>query len=160
MKTRFQNVPFKFNLRRYIGVPKARVLELELAMREELKLVHSAARSAKVHLVDAFTEADDGGGEVSFLDFQDIWINMGVDLTENEARAMCRFHGGGKSGEALPYKNFIDRMVRGAARQLADGPVCKGYPVTDADFRKKIIYPKCRKGVYAPSDFDIQLADR
>ena len=142
------------------GVPKSRVLELELEMRESLKVIHSAARSAKVHLTDAFTELDDGGGEVNFQDFQDIWANMGVNLKENESRAMCRFHGGTKDGEILPYKNFVDRMMRGAARQLADGPVCRGYPVTDADFRKKIIYPKCRKGVYAPSDFDVQLADR
>lgn len=142
------------------GVPKSRVLELELAMREALKAVHSAARSAKVHLVEAFNEMDDGSGEVNFLDFADIWVLLGVTLTENEARAMCRYHGGSKDGGNLPYKTFIDRMVRGAARQLADGPVCRGYPVTDGDFRKKIIYPKCRKGVYAPSDFDVALADR
>ena len=59
----------------------------------------------------------------------------------------------------MPYENFIKRM-QGAARQSAEKPVCRGYPVVDDDFKRKIIYPRCRKGVNAPSDFDVALADR
>lgn len=129
-------------------------------MRVALRAVHSAACSSKVRLTEEFTKMDDGGGEVTFLAFRGVWAELGVDMTESEARATCRAHGGGRSGEHLPYKNFVDRMVRGAARVQADGLVCRGYPVTDADFRKKILYPRCRKGVYAPSDFDLELADR
>ena len=57
---------------------------------------------------------------------------------------MCGFNGGGAEGEAMPYENFIKRMVRGAARQSAEKPVCRGYPVVDDDFKRKIIYPRCR----------------
>ena len=143
------------------GVPKSRILELEQAMREELRRVHTAARSSKVHLTEAFEEMDElGVGLVSHKDFQRVWDYLGVDLTAEETRAMCRFNGGGAEGEAMPYENFIKRMVRGAARQSAEKPVCRGYPVEDDDFKRKIIYPRCRKGVNAPSDFDIALADR
>lgn len=143
------------------GVPKSRILELEQAMREELRRVHTAARSSKVHLTEAFEEMDELGiGMVSHKDFQRVWDYLGVDLTAEETRAMCRFNGGGAEGEAMPYENFIKRMVRGAARQSAEKPVCRGYPVVDDDFKRKIIYPRCRKGVNAPSDFDVALADR
>ena len=57
------------------GVPKSRILELEQAMREELRRVHTAARSSKVHLTEAFEEMDELGiGMVSHKDFQRVWI--------------------------------------------------------------------------------------
>ena len=122
------------------GVPKSRILELEQAMREELRRVHTAARSSKVHLTEAFEEMDElGVGLVSHKDFQRVWDYLGVDLTAEETRAMCRFNGGGAEGEAMPYENFIKRMVRGAARQSAEKPVCRGYPVEDDDLPRKTL---------------------
>ena len=135
--------------------------ELERAMRAEIKAMHSVSKSGRERLVDALKEYDYGnGGEVTWIDFQDAWRALGLELTEAECRAFASRNGADAAGDFIDVGAFVESVSRGPARAQAEAPVCKGYPVTDDDFAKKIVYPRCRKGVLAPSDFTPALADR
>jgi WD40 repeat protein/Ca2+-binding EF-hand superfamily protein len=137
------------------------VRELERAMRAEIKAMHSVSKSGRERLVDALKEYDYGnGGEVTWIDFQDAWRALGLELTEAECRAFASRNGADAAGDFIDVGAFVESVSRGPARAQAEAPVCKGYPVTDDDFAKKIVYPRCRKGVLAPSDFTPALADR
>ena len=144
------------------GIRESRLLELDAAMRAALRHLHSVSRDAKTHLSEAFADVDEHDtGRATWQDFRLVWAYLGVDLDESECRAWCRRCGGGEDGASVEYAVFIDRMIRGAARADAtDVRVCRGYPVSDEDFRGKIAYPRCRSTVSAPPDFDVALADR
>lgn len=144
------------------GIRESRLLELDAAMRAALRHLHSVSRDAKTHLSEAFADVDERDtGRATWQDFRLVWAYLGLDLDESECRAWCRRCGGGEDGASVEYAVFIDRMIRGAARaDAADARTCRGYPVSDEDFRGKIAYPRCRSTVSAPPDFDVALADR
>lgn len=42
------------------------------------------------------------------------------------------------------YEAYVRNLLQGQSRALGNSLVCKGYPVTDGDFSRKIVYPRCR----------------
>ena len=130
------------------GVPKSRILELEQVMREELRRVHTAARSSKVHLTEAFEEMDELGiGMVSHKDFQR--VGHCEDLTAEDGGDV-QVQRWWPRAKAVPYENFIKRMVRGAARQSRRS-LCAGYRWL-ARFQGRSYTPLCKGSTL--SDFD------
>ena len=137
--------------------------ELEARVRLELRALHTAAKSAKDHVFEAFGRVDAfGAGVLSRDAFAEGLAALGAAVSAAEAAALCRAADPEGSGETVSCALFARRVLRGAARADADdADVCRGWPVTDEDFvSKKIVYPRCRSFVRAPGDLDASLIDR
>jgi microtubule-associated protein-like 6 len=137
--------------------------ELETRVRVQLRAMHTAAKSAKDLVFEAFRRVDAfGAGVLSRDAFIEGLAALGVDVSAAEAAALCAAADPEGGGETVSCAAFARRALRGAARADADdADVCRGWPVTDDDFvRKKIVYPRCRSFVRAPSDLDASLIDR
>ena len=137
--------------------------ELETRVRVQLRAMHTAAKSAKDLVFEAFRRVDAfGAGVLSRDAFVEGLAALGVDVSAAEAAALCAAADPEGGGETVSCAAFARRALRGAARADADdADVCRGWPVTDDDFvRKKIVYPRCRSFVRAPSDLDASLIDR
>ena len=136
---------------------------LETRVRLELRALHTAAKSAKDHVAEAFRRVDAfGAGVISRDAFAESLAALGVAVSAAEAAALCRAADPEGAGETVSCAAFARRALRGAARADADdADVCRGWPVTDNDFvSKKIVYPRCRSFARAPSDLDPALIDR
>jgi microtubule-associated protein-like 6 len=137
--------------------------ELETRVRVQLRAMHTAAKSAKDLVFEAFRRVDAfGAGVLSRDAFIEGLAALGVDVSAAEAAALCSAADPEGGGETVSCAAFARRALRGAARADADdADVCRGWPVTDDDFvRKKIVYPRCRSFTRAPSDLDASLIDR
>ena len=135
---------------------------LETRVRLELRALHTAAKSAKDHVAEAFRRVDAfGAGVISRDAFAESLAALGVAVSAAEAAALCRAADPEGAGETVSCAARA-RALRGAARADADdADVCRGWPVTDDDFvLKKIVYPRCRSFARAPSDLDPALIDR
>ena len=136
---------------------------LETRVRVELRALHTAAKSAKDHVAEAFRRVDAfGAGVISRDAFAESLAALGVAVSAAEAAALCRAADPEGAGETVSCAAFARRALRGAARADADdADVCRGWPVTDDDFvSKKIVYPRCRSFARAPTDLDPALIDR
>ena len=136
---------------------------LETRVRLELRALHTAAKSAKDHVAEAFRRVDAfGAGVISRDAFAESLAALGVAVSAAEAAALCRAADPEGAGETVSCAAFARRALRGAARADADdADVCRGWPVTDDDFvSKKIVYPRCRSFARAPTDLDPALIDR
>ena len=136
---------------------------LETRVRLELRALHTAAKSAKDHVAEAFRRVDAfGAGVISRDAFAESLAALGVAVSAAEAAALCRAADPEGAGETACAPPPARRALRGAARADADdADVCRGWPVTDNDFvSKKIVYPRCRSFARAPSDLDPALIDR
>jgi len=136
---------------------------LETRVRVELRALHTAAKSAKDHVAEAFRRVDAfGAGVISRDAFAESLAALGVVVSAAEAAALCRAADPEGAGETVSCAAFARRALRGAARADADdADVCRGWPVTDDDFvSKKIVYPRCRSFARAPTDLDPALIDR
>ena len=126
---------------------------LETRVRLELRALHTAAKSAKDHVAEAFRRVDAfGAGVISRDAFAESLAALGVAVSAAEAAALCRAADPEGAGETVSCAAFARRALRGAARADADdADVCRGWPVTDDDFvLKKIVYPRCRSFARAP----------
>ncbi|KAJ9530311.1 hypothetical protein QJQ45_023602, partial [Haematococcus lacustris] len=87
----------------------------------------------------------------------------GVQVAPDLARAMFIKYGQDVRG-AMPISVFVESLLYGAPRQLMldNDTVQRGaYPAgRPALHRGKIQYPECKKGVWPPSDWEPQLAQR
>ncbi|KAL6747740.1 WD40-repeat-containing domain protein [Haematococcus lacustris] len=103
------------------------------------------------------------GDKMSSAQFMAAWAALGVQVSPDLARAMFIKYGQDVRG-AMPVSVFVESLLYGAPRQLMldNDTVQRGaYPAgRPALHRGKIQYPECKKGVWPPSDWEPQLAQR
>ncbi|KAJ9506292.1 hypothetical protein QJQ45_013870, partial [Haematococcus lacustris] len=139
---------------------EAHLAALEDAIRDAVRAHRSVYESSKEMLLKLFKAVDDGSGDVSQPEFSSVCAQVGVTVSDAEARALFRRFG---YDTALPYERFAHMLLTQPARQLAeDLPTRKGAFTagSSAQFNGKILYRHCRKPVYTPSDWDPGLAER
>jgi microtubule-associated protein-like 6 len=111
----------------------------------------------------AFNHYDtNNNGKLDTRRFIAAWVRLGMKVTEAEAHAIFNKFGKDKDG-CMPYKVFISGLMLGKARLLGMASDVQKGAFTDprqANFMGKILYKACRKGVYAPTDWDPALAAR
>eukprot|EP00241_Pyramimonas_parkeae_P000789 CAMPEP_0114273362 /NCGR_PEP_ID=MMETSP0058-20121206/29060_1 /TAXON_ID=36894 /ORGANISM="Pyramimonas parkeae, CCMP726" /LENGTH=967 /DNA_ID=CAMNT_0001392819 /DNA_START=317 /DNA_END=3220 /DNA_ORIENTATION=+ len=140
-------------------ISRPELLKLEAQMRVAVRSLRRLHETELQVLLRAMVVHDDGSGTLQVPDFVEAWRTLKVDVTWEQALAVFRKHDTTASG-ALRFTSFANALLQGASRAISKEPVCTGYPVRDEDFKRKIVYPKCRKGVLAPSDFNLAMADR
>jgi hypothetical protein len=113
--------------------------QLRRAVRKATPL-HETGRTL---LLRTFRQADDGGGGLDTGEFIAACAALGVVVSLPQAKAVFRAHATDEFG-GLRYVRYADQLLKSASRQLSEQPVCVGYPVSDDDFRRKIVYPRCR----------------
>jgi len=145
----------------YTGaITEAHLATLEDAIRDAVRARRSVYEGSKEMLLRIFKEVDDGSGDVDINEFCAVCAEVGVSVSPAESQALFKRYG---FETVMPYEQFVHNLVTQPARQLAsEMPVRKGafQAGYSANFHGKIIYPKCRKPVYTPSDWDPALAER
>jgi len=141
-------------------VTVAQLQQLERTLRDTLRDKRSVYESGKDMLARHFRDVDDGSGDVDIREFCAIWSRLGVEVTGAEATALFKKHGFAKG--IIPYKRFMELLLKSPSRTLTEGTVKKGAFNLTGPFTHngKIIYPQCRKGVYPPSNWTKQLGAR
>ena len=141
-------------------VTVAQLQQLERTLRDTLRDKRSVYESGKDMLARHFREVDDGSGDVDVREFCAIWSRLGVEVSVAEATALFKKHGFAKG--VIPYKRFMELLLKSPSRSLTEGTVKKGAFNLTGPFTHngKILYPQCRKGVYPPSDWTKELGAR
>ncbi|KAK3276730.1 hypothetical protein CYMTET_15224 [Cymbomonas tetramitiformis] len=143
------------------GVRREHVAKLESEMREVLKAHRTVYQGEKELLQKIFRRVDDGNQAVDLDEFLELWDRLGVQMTEAEGIAVFKKHGCSER-RPMAYDKFVEAFTARPSRKLGQEMIRKGAFVAGqkANFSGKILYPQCRKGVFAPTDWDPSLARR
>ena len=117
---------------------------VQAQLRSAVKKATPLHETGRTLLLRTFRRADDGGGALDKHEFIAACASLGVAVSLQQANAVFRTHATDESG-GLRYVRYADQLLKSASRQLSEQPVCIGYPISDEDFRRKIVYPRCRK---------------
>jgi microtubule-associated protein-like 6 len=141
-------------------VSATHVLQLEDEMRCALRRERSVYEGEKAILTRRLREFDDGDSTIVVEDFVKLWGKLQVNITLDEAAALF-LHLGSANGR-LANEKLIAAMLAPRSRPAASESVRKSpFPFGQATaWAGKILYRQCRSGVYAPSDWDPNLALR
>lgn len=100
---------------------------------------------------------------VTTAQFQAIWSSLGLQISQGYVDAIFNKYGQDARGR-MPILNFVEALLYGGNRQIMlehdyvqRGAYQAGKPATHIG---KILYPQCKKGVWPPSDWNPQLAER
>ncbi|KAF5831718.1 WD40-repeat-containing domain protein [Dunaliella salina] len=142
------------------GFSEAHLATLEDAIKDTVRSKRSASDDSERMIMKIFKQVDDGDGDVDVGEFCAVCAQVGLKVSQAEAQALFERYG---FDTVLPLKLFIDKLVKQPNRQLGSQMAVRksAFQVGErADFSGKITYPKCRKAVYTPSDWDPALAER
>ena len=136
-------------------------------MRARLASVATVNESERMLLLRLFRGHDmHGDGLASLQTFVDVWRRLSVRLSTDQATLLFRKYGMDTQG-LLPYAVFVQAFLTSPSRVLGLQGLQRGAFRSDgsgADFKGKIVYrmgsTTCRKPVFAPTDWDPQLALR
>lgn len=143
---------------------------LEGDMKLALSRFKKPFEGSRQLLVQRFREADSGGkvheggkptGLVSKDEFIAVWDSFEVHVSRKQALQLFTKYGMTREGK-LPYEVFARTLTTGAAKLLGMSKIRKGAyePDESTDFRGKILYPQCKKGVFAPTSWKPEDGER
>ncbi|KAK3262979.1 hypothetical protein CYMTET_28194, partial [Cymbomonas tetramitiformis] len=145
------------------GAAPGRLQQLEEKMRSKLAGLRTPHMVERAILQRAFQEVDRmTPGKVAKEDFVDVWRRLGVKLTVDEAGSFYNKYGQDRNG-LMPVKVFMDGLLVGQSRLLGRAADVQQGAYRDprnTEFKGKIIYPPCRKGVFAPTSWDTEMGLR
>ena len=163
-----------------VGNAAAETVEIEDEMRARLAAVATVNESERMLLLRLFRSYDIyEDGLCSLKTFVDVWRRLSVRLSSAQATLVFQKYGMDTQGY-LPYDVFVHTFLTSPSRVLGMQGLQRGAFQTDKvlrasssrhgfsaeglDFKGKIVYrmgsATCRKPVFAPSDWDPQLAMR
>ncbi|GMH44987.1 hypothetical protein BSKO_12944 [Bryopsis sp. KO-2023] len=97
----------------------------------------------------------DVGDALTIANFIAAWKSLGVEVSEQQAKHIFNKYGQNSAGK-MPALVFCDALLVGAPRlAMMAEKITKGAPSGNrVSQHGKILYPQCKKGVFAPSNFD------
>ena len=163
-----------------VSNPAVETMEIEEEMRARLASVATVNESERMLLLRLFRSYDlYEDGLCSLKTIVDVWRRLSVRLSSAQETLLFQKYGMDTQGY-LPYDVFVHTFLTSPSRVLGMQGLQRGAFQTDKvlrasssrhgggleglDFRGKIVYrmgsATCRKPVFAPSDWDPQLALR
>ena len=113
----------------------------------------------EIDVVAAAFVAHAGGpahpGKCTHAQFRAAWASLGVkNLSDEEVDAIFSRVGVDAAG-LMPHDVFTRSLAMGGGRSTGMEAIKKGpfVDANDADFLGKVVYPQCRRGVTAPTDW-------
>ena len=113
----------------------------------------------EIDVVAAAFVAHAGGpahpGKCTHAQFRAAWASLGVkNLSDEEVNAIFSRVGVDAAG-LMPHDVFTRSLAMGGGRSAGMEAIKKGpfIDANDADFLGKVVYPQCRRGVTAPTDW-------
>jgi len=154
----------------------SRLVRLEETMRSTLQQMSNFNEDSRMVASRAFArrerelrEKGIGPPEPGLVppdEFRRVWAQLGVTVNAEEAAGLFHKYGCDKGGY-LPVDVFVQTCFGSAQRLLAMSEVQRGPYKANADgivadpgFRGKVLYRFCRRGVYTPTSWDPELANR
>eukprot|EP00899_Mesostigma_viride_P010144 jgi/Mesvir1/19130/Mv12869-RA.1 len=136
---------------------------MEKSMRSVLTEKKSLHQGPKEMLLRMFRSvATTVVSRVTLNEFIEAWRRLGVTVSPPMATAFFRRYGMDKQG-MLPYQVFARALLTPPSKLLGFQDIKRGaFSPEDPhlEFYGKILYPECRKGVFAPTDWDPELGKR
>mmetsp|Transcript_32689 Transcript_32689/g.92738 ORF Transcript_32689/g.92738 Transcript_32689/m.92738 type:complete len:986 (+) Transcript_32689:227-3184(+) len=148
---------------------QAQLARLEERMRKQLTAHSAMHKVERTVLLNAFAKVlrvpkIAVQQKVSTEQFMRVWHSLGIETSNIDAATVFNKYGQDKDGQ-MPVMVFVEGLLLGQARYIVKrsdklqrrNPFKAG---EKADFMGEILYPQCRKGVFAPSDWDPRQAER